>query len=121
MLPNLRESADLVTFTEEILNGKLHFFISLVCSVVHFRPNVPLSLHKTPEFHLLFWCGNFMETHSFCRVLGDLHRCFPVNFPNFEEHLFYRTSLGDCFCRKDNSTSCRPVNPFHVTLYLLKI
>ena len=29
MLLNLQESADLVTFTEEILNGKLHF----VCHV----------------------------------------------------------------------------------------
>ena len=30
--PNLRETADLVTFTEEILNGKLHF----LCSVILF-------------------------------------------------------------------------------------
>ena len=29
MQPNLQETADLVTFTEEIHNGKLHF----VCSV----------------------------------------------------------------------------------------
>ena len=28
MLPNLQETADLVTFTEEILNGKLHFLYS---------------------------------------------------------------------------------------------
>ena len=27
MRPNLQETADLVTFTEEILNGKLHFFV----------------------------------------------------------------------------------------------
>ena len=27
MLPNPQETADLVTFTEEILNGKLHFFV----------------------------------------------------------------------------------------------
>ena len=26
MLSNRQEAADLVTFTEEILNGKLHFF-----------------------------------------------------------------------------------------------
>ena len=26
------------------------------------------------------------------------HRCFPVNFANFQEHLFYRTPPGDCFC-----------------------
>ena len=28
MWPNPQESADLVTFTEEILNGKLHFLCS---------------------------------------------------------------------------------------------
>ena len=28
MWPNLKETADLVTFTEEILNGKLHFLSS---------------------------------------------------------------------------------------------
>ena len=31
MWPNQQESADLVTFTEEILNGQLHF----LCSVLH--------------------------------------------------------------------------------------
>ena len=30
MLPNPQETADLVTFTEEILNGKLHFLGSIV-------------------------------------------------------------------------------------------
>ena len=28
MLPNLQETVDLVTFTEEILKGKLHFLCS---------------------------------------------------------------------------------------------
>ena len=27
MLPNRQENADLVTFPEKILNGKLHFFV----------------------------------------------------------------------------------------------
>ena len=26
------------------------------------------------------------------------HRCFPVNFVKFQEHLFFRTPPGDCFC-----------------------
>ena len=30
MWPNLQETADLVTFTEEILNGKLHFFVQCI-------------------------------------------------------------------------------------------
>ena len=37
MRPNPQETADLVTFTEEILNGKLHF----LCSVSTLSP------HKT--------------------------------------------------------------------------
>ena len=31
MQPNLRVPVDLVTFTEKILNGKLHFFCSGIC------------------------------------------------------------------------------------------
>ena len=30
MWPNLQETADLVTFTEEILNGKLDFLCSVI-------------------------------------------------------------------------------------------
>ena len=30
MWPNRQETADLVAFTEEILNGKLHFFVQCV-------------------------------------------------------------------------------------------
>ena len=33
MWPNPQENADLVTFTEEILNGKLHFLCSLRCAL----------------------------------------------------------------------------------------
>ena len=28
--PNLQKPADLLTFTEEVLNGKLHFFYSAI-------------------------------------------------------------------------------------------
>ena len=35
MLPNPLETADLVTFTEEILNGKLHF----LCTMFHCHKN----------------------------------------------------------------------------------
>ena len=31
MLPNPQEDADLVAFTEEILNGKLYFLCSDIC------------------------------------------------------------------------------------------
>ena len=35
MRPNPQFPADLVTFTEEILTGKLHFFCSVVCGQVY--------------------------------------------------------------------------------------
>ena len=38
MLPNLQFPADLVTFTEEILNGKLHF----LCSVFGVIPGIAM-------------------------------------------------------------------------------
>ena len=34
MRPNLQETEDLVTFTEEILNRKLHFLCCLICNVI---------------------------------------------------------------------------------------
>ena len=35
MWPNPPETADLVTFTEEILNGKLHFLCNVSNQVIH--------------------------------------------------------------------------------------
>ena len=35
MWPNPQETADLVTFTEEILNGKLHFFFAVFLEHSH--------------------------------------------------------------------------------------
>ena len=37
MLPNSQETVDLVTFTEEIFNGKLHFLCSvwaIICFII---------------------------------------------------------------------------------------
>ena len=33
------------------------------------------------------------------------HRCFPLNFANFQEHLFYKTPLGDGFWTYKNKIS----------------
>ena len=30
-----------------------------------------VSLRKIPQFHLIFWCGNFVERHIFYIVSGD--------------------------------------------------
>ena len=42
---NTQFPTDLVTFTEEILNGKLHFFL---CSVI-------------PQKHFVIWTYNFKQ------------------------------------------------------------
>ena len=42
----------------------------------HFdRKNTKLSINTyitIPKFHIIFWCVNFVEMHSFRRVFGDL-------------------------------------------------
>ena len=43
MWPNPQETTDLVTFTEEILNGKLHF----LCSVNYMKLAFIMILYKT--------------------------------------------------------------------------
>ena len=35
------------------------------------RKALLLSLRKIPYFHLITWCGNFVESHSFRIVSGD--------------------------------------------------
>ena len=44
---------------------------------------------KIPKFHLISWCRNFVEKHSFCIVLGDLPEaiqklCLSTKFPHHE-------------------------------------
>ena len=47
MRPNLQETADLVTFTEEICNGKRHFLCILAKNVVYlFALNKLIKLMK---------------------------------------------------------------------------
>ena len=49
--PNPQETANLVTFTEEILNGKLHFSCSNCCKLdIHYWS----SSKKIMKFHLLY-------------------------------------------------------------------
>ena len=47
MWPNPQETADLVTFTEEILNGKLHFLCSGRCEQYPLDTGCKLNVHKT--------------------------------------------------------------------------
>ena len=44
MLPHPQETADMVTFTEEILNGKFHFLSSVIAKKI--TQNVNVLLHN---------------------------------------------------------------------------
>ena len=73
MWPNLQETADLVTFTEEILNRKLH----LLCSVksinqiliVVFRKLVNLLTH---QIDIAFFLRNPADILSRGRLFSEL-------------------------------------------------
>ena len=54
MWPNPQETADLVTFTEEILNGKLQFLYSLKSSNIEVRqmnPDNQVRLNPKNKIH----------------------------------------------------------------------
>ena len=45
------------------------------------------TLRKIPKFHLISWCGNFVETHSFCKILSESPETLgklkvPTKFPH---------------------------------------
>ena len=82
MLPNPQETADLVTFTEEILNGKLHF--CAVYSVVLISNLRILSTSKEQAFYKAR-CGDHFLVPLHLRSL----------FPS------YRSSRPEVFCNKD--------------------
>ena len=45
------------------------------------------------------------QENTFARIFIKkrlLHRCFVVNFPNFQEHLFYRTPPDYCWLEMVN-------------------
>ena len=77
MLPNLQGTEDLVTFTEEILNGKILFFCSVTIiycktldliriGIIHLvrTENFPKNYHFLPP-----------DTHTYVRVLTDGKKC----------------------------------------------
>ena len=41
-------------------------------SLKYFGLHMSLTLQKVSQFHLIFWCENFVERHSFWRVSGNL-------------------------------------------------
>ena len=52
MWPNPQETADLVKFTEEILNGKLHFLCSgLTIIIKNNNNNFRITIRRTSRFY----------------------------------------------------------------------
>ena len=65
-------------------------------------------LHKLPKFYLTYWCGNFAETLSFRRVLGNMIESFPF----FWSQLYWKDhaqkmkfSIEDLFSKCDQISS----------------
>ena len=56
------ETADLVTFIKEILNGKLHFFCSVSMLQQNLTENLDNDLNK--QVHERYLGGNYMETFN---------------------------------------------------------
>ena len=76
MSPNPQETADLVTFTEEILNGKLHFLCSEVNEIisnVFSRRKISLNKNKTffqsQKFGSVEYDSLSLTERSFLRAL----------------------------------------------------
>ena len=71
------------------------------CSV-KFMYSLQYPLHKIPNFHLISWCGNFVDRHSFSRVSGDSPKlygncAFPQSFRTREFRYF--TQSPEIFIR----------------------
>ena len=111
--PNTQFPADLVTFTEEILNGKLHFF----CAVLHCWPVSFFS--KSDSFHeLIIWDHPFYSAHAkfseklTLRTLWHVHVRVRIRGTNSK---FFETF---CVCTKcmtplwANSFKCNTVSTF---------
>ena len=73
MWPNRQETADLVTFTEEILNGKLHFLCNVVTSTSIGTTSACITSSKTfillitsaaSSMTTMFWFNSTNLLHS---------------------------------------------------------
>ena len=72
MRPNLQETTDLVTFTGEILNGKLHILCNGICSeqfCLRFYPN-NASVAFLPFTLQLLYFNFFPVNPGICWSLG---------------------------------------------------
>ena len=79
MWPNQQETADLVKFTEKILNGKLHF-LCCVFTVILIEVNVTRSLGE----EYIYWCCSD-ELYCICRKI----LCRPASLVKKTRLLFF--------------------------------
>ena len=123
MWPKPQFPADLVTFTEEILNGKLHFF----CSDKYWSsdPNLILCHRKwSTQFNSLQWCtpnadkwrhkyGSQLDFVFFSQPKNRI-RFLPVPYKlwsNFISGLFLRQDdCRSCHWRNESSNYCCSMN-----------
>ena len=95
MWPDPQETADLVTFTEEILNGKLHFLCSGLMSS-KFEKGVPIHRRRhrrcSMKKGILKISQNSQENNCvgisfFVKLKALIQTFFPWILRNFDEHL----------------------------------
>ena len=58
--------------SQNIYGGAIFEKINIVDLRLGPKYVIGYSLRKIPNFHLIAWCKNFVERHSFCRVSGNL-------------------------------------------------
>ena len=71
------------------------------------------TLRKISKFHLISWCGNFVERHSFRRVSGDFHTA-----KLGEITVFYAVQTNPYFSKKEFCCKGIPVNFVEFPEYL---
>ena len=69
MWPNPQETVNLVTFTEEILNGKLHFLCIVKWYIDICQSSIVILKHKVLRFILGFLLYRYIITNTRCMIL----------------------------------------------------
>ena len=89
--------------------------------------------HYEKQFHLISWCGNFMENHSFRIVSVDSHKtiqklCFSTKFPYqeitwnysiFQVVSIFQGSIFKSFKSKSNRFLCVRSSRLHTSFIIV--
>ena len=96
MWPNPQKSADLVTFTEKILNRKLHFLCSVKCRSRRLQMFFKIGVFEKSTIFTgkhLHWSLFLIKLQAWrpaTLVKRLQHMCFSVNIAKFLRTVFYR-------------------------------